>query len=338
MARSGGTARVWREWGAVRRFLAGGVALAALMTAGAGRAGAAETLFQIDDPKQDDHGDGTLRYPLNYYGLAPGDLDLVSLVARRVNGGTEFQATLGASVKSPAPLTSDIGGGQLKDVARFGFYGINLDIYVDVDRVPGSGGVKTLPGRKSAIRPEFAWEKAIVLTPRPYDAKSELKRSLLRELKAELAGKQGVSDQKADELRATLPDEMEQRVFFPTRIRVSGRKISFFVPDEFLGGAAKAEWGYVVFTTGADVDQRFTAFGDLSAGGPDDGLFVLPAKPGGAADRFGGRRDDDDGQPPIVDLVTPATTTQERVLADYARDGSRPVELPGVVPAEERKK
>lgn len=333
MAASGGTARGRRGWGAVRRGFAGGLALAALTTAGAGRAAAAETLFQLEDPRGDDRGDGALRYPLNYYGLAQGDLDLVSLVARRVAGGTEFQATLGGPVRSPETQTIDIGGGQMKDVARFGFYGVNLDIYVDVDRVAGSGGVRTLPGRKSAIRPEFAWEKAIVLTPRPYDAKGELRRALLRELQRELAARQGPSDQKADEIRATLPDEMEQRVFFPTRIRVAGRKISFFVPDAFLGGPARADWGYVVFTTGADVDQRFTVLGDLSFGGPEDGLFVLPARPGGAVDRFGGSHDGDVGLAPIVDLVVPAGTTQERVLSDYARDGSRPVELPGVVPA-----
>ena len=104
------------------------------MTAGAARAGAAEDLFRIEDPRGDDNGDGTLRYPLNYYGLAPGDLDLVSLVARRVSGGTEFKATFAAAVKSPATYTIDFGGGQLEDVARYGFYGLNLDIYVDVDR------------------------------------------------------------------------------------------------------------------------------------------------------------------------------------------------------------
>jgi hypothetical protein len=315
--------------------LAGALALVALTAAGAERALAAEKLFQLEDPRGDDRGDGTLRYPLNYYGLEPGDLDLVSLVARRVARGTEFEATLGAPVKSPETRTIDLGGGQMKDVARFGFYGVNLDIYVDVDRVAGSGGVKTLPGRKSTVRPEFAWERAIVLTPRPYDAKSELKRSLLRELRRELAAKQGVTEEQAEQMRATLPEEMEQRVFFPTRIRVSGRKITFFVPDEFLGGAAKPEWGYVVFTTGADVDQRFTLLGDLSFAGPDDGLFVVPAKPGGAVDRFGGRRDDDFGLPPIVDLLVPAGTTQDRVLSDYARDGSRLVALPGVVPAGE---
>lgn len=337
MSRSGGTAGVVRGWGAGRRMLAGGLALAALLTAGAARAGAAEDLFRIEDPRGDDNGDGTLRYPLNYYGLAPGDLDLVSLVARRVSGGTEFKATFAAAVKSPSTYTIDFGGGQLEDVARYGFYGVNLDIYVDVDRTAGSGGVRTLPGRKSSIRPDFAWEKAIILTPRPYDARSELRRSLLRELKRELEAKQGPSEQKVEEIRSTLPEEMEQRVFFPTRIRVSGRTITFFVPDEFLGGPAKAEWGYVVFTTGADVDLRFTILGDFSTAGPDDGLFVIPAKSGGAVDRFGGKRDDDIGLSPIVDLAVPSGTTQDRVLSDYARDGSRLVELPGVVPAETKK-
>jgi len=338
MARSGGTARDSGGWSAGRRLLAGGLALAALLTAGVARAVAAETLFEIEDPRGDDDGDGTLRYPLNYYGLAPGDLDLVSLAARRVSGGTEFKATFGARVKSPDTYTVDYGGGQMKDVARYGFYGMNLDIYVDTDRVDGSGGVRTLPGRKSQIRPETAWEKAIVLTPRPYDAKSELRRALLRELKRELEAKQGPSEQRAEEIRSTLPDEMEQRVFFPTRIRVAGRTISFFVPDDFLGGPASPDWSYVVFTTGADVDLRFTLLGDFSTTGPDEGLFVIPAKPGGAVDRFGGMRDDDAGLSPIVDLVVPHGTTQDRVLGDYARDGSRPVALPGVVPGAERKK
>lgn len=337
MAGSGGTPRGMSGWGVCRRVLAGGLALAALLTAGAARAEAADDLFRIEDPRGDDNGDGTLRYPLNYYGLAPGDLDLVSLVARRVSGGTEFKATFGAPVKSPATYTMDFGGGQLKDVARFGFHGINLDIYVDQDRTPGAGGVRTLPGRKSSIRPDFAWEKAIVLTPRPYDAKSELRRSLLRELKRELAAKQGPSEEKAEAIRTTLPEEMEQRIFFPTRVRVAGRTVTFFVPDEFLGGPARPDWGFVVFTTGADVDLRFTLLGDFSTTGPDDGLFVLPAKPGGAVDRFGGRRDDDFGLSPVIDLVVPAETTQDRVLSDYARDGSRLVELPGVVPAEMKK-
>ena len=71
-------------------------------------------------------------------------------------------------------------GTQLTDVARFGFYNLNLDIYIDTDRVPGSGGVTMLPGRLAEIDPATAWEKAIILTPRPHDAQAELKRMLCR--------------------------------------------------------------------------------------------------------------------------------------------------------------
>jgi hypothetical protein len=296
---------------------------------------AGSELFRLTDPRGDDNGDGSLRYPLNYYGLAAGDLDLVSLVARRVSGGTEFEATFASPVRSTEGRTIDIGGGQMKTVARFGFYGINLDIYVDIDRQPGSGGVRTLPGRKAVLEPANGWERAIVLTPRPHEAASALRRSMLKSLRRELeqAGQGEVAD--LERLESMIPADLERHVFFPSRIRVSGRSIRFLVPDEFLGGPASPDWGYVVFTSGADVDQRFT-LPDAVGGSPEDGLFILPAAPGGAVDRFGGRRDDDRGQPPIVDLIVPAGRDQGRILSSYDLSGKRPAELPGVVPSAAR--
>jgi len=303
-----------------------------LLTAAALPAAAAEALFRISDPRGDDRGDGTLRYPLNYYDLRPGDLDLVAFEARKARGATEFEITFAAPVKSPEGRTIDVGGGQMQEVAREGFYALNVDIYIDTDRQDGSGGVRTLPGRKATIAASAAWERAIVLTPRPFDARSSLRRILLKNLRQELAAA-GSSAADADRLRESAPDELERRVHFPSRVRVVGSRIRFSVPDEFLGGPARADWSYVVFSSGADIDQRFS-LPELVGGTADEGLFILPAAPGGAADRFGGRRDDDRGQPPIVDLLVPAGQSQERLLSDYAVDGSRPVVLPGVVPAE----
>jgi hypothetical protein len=311
--------------------LLGGLVLAAFLSWLAAPAVAAETLFRIEDPRGDDSGDGTIRYPLNYYSLAPGDLDLVSLVARRVSNGTEFEARFAARVRSPETRVLDLGGGQMKDVARFGFYGTNLDLYIDTDRQPGSGGVRTLPGRKAMLAPETAWERAVVLTPRPYDAKSSLRRVMLKSLKRELAAADEPRRREIEPIVELIPAEMEQRVFFPTKVRVAGNSIRFFVPDEFLGGPARADWSYVIFTSGADVDQRFML--PASVGGGEEGLFILPVWPGGATDRFGGTRDDDLGQPPILDLVVPGGRSQEGVLSDYDRSGKRPVVLPGVVPA-----
>jgi glucodextranase-like protein len=295
-----------------------------------------ETIFTLADARGDDHGDGTLVYPLKYYGLAPGDLDLLSLSARRVDGGTEFEATFANPVRPTARRTIDEGGTSLDSIARFGFYTTNLDIYIDTDRVAGSGATNTLPGRRAEIDPQFAWERMICLTPRPFDARTTLKRILLKQLKKELRDKEGkVTKEAAEQIKTTLPDDVDTHIFFPTRIRVFGRSIRFFVPDSFLGSAAKATWAYTVVVTATDIDQRFDLADELKVTRKNqDNLMVLPVGLGGADDRFGGGEEDDDLQPPIVDLMVPPGFTQQRVLRDYNLRDRRPVQLLGVVPAE----
>jgi hypothetical protein len=309
------------------------LALLLLLTPLATPASAARTLFTLADPRGDDHGDGTIRYPLSYYDLAPGDLDLVALSARSVKGGTEFEATFARAVRRPERRAIDIGGGDLAAVARLGFYTTNLDIYVDIDRKPGSGGLTTLPGRKAEIAADHAWERAIALTPRPYEARSALKRLLMRSLREEVRSGEVGSQSEAERLKNLIPGDVEQHVFFPTRVKVAGPKISFFVPDEFLGGKAQPSWSYVVFTSGADVDLRFALPPSINASERDDTLMILPVAPGGAADRFGGKRDDDFMQPPILDLVVPVGEDQEQVLRGYDPVKKIPVTLRGVVPA-----
>ncbi len=293
----------------------------------------ADKIFTLEDARGDDHGDGDLTYPLSYYGLAKGDLDLLSLSASRVSGGTEFAATFAQHVRPTARRTIDVGGTSLDDIARLGFYTTNLDIYIDTDHVAGSGGVVTLPGRRAELDPANGWERMICLTPRPFEARTALKNILLKSLKRQLNQKDGADREDAERLKAALPDELESRVFFPTRVRVSGSTIRFFVPDSFLGGPARADWGYVVFTTGADIDLRF----EINAPGldkaSDERLMLLPISPGGNSDHFGGGRDDDDQQPPIVDLIVPAGTTQEKILRSGDPFKKIPVRLPAVIPA-----
>ena len=139
-------------------------------------------IFKLEDPRGDDHGDGSLVYPLRD-DFEPGDLDLLSFSARAENGGTTFEATFARPVRSPGRRTIDIGGGNLNDVARFGFYTFNVDVYIDMDRIPGSGSTNMLPGRVAEIAPENAWERAVCLTPRPYEAQEALRRLMVRTVK-----------------------------------------------------------------------------------------------------------------------------------------------------------
>ncbi|HLL55337.1 MAG TPA: glucodextranase DOMON-like domain-containing protein, partial [Myxococcaceae bacterium] len=132
-------------------------------------------LFTLTDPRGDDRGDGALVYPLRD-DLRPGDLDLLSVSARPEADGTLFELVFARPIQKPGARLIDAVGATVESVAKLGFYNFNVDLYVDMDRVEGSGLTSTVPGRMAEVDPAHAWEKAIVLTPRPYDARAALRR------------------------------------------------------------------------------------------------------------------------------------------------------------------
>ena len=295
---------------------------------------AGKAIFSLSDPRGDDHGDGNLVYPLNEE-LDPGDLDLISLKAEAEGDGTLFEATFAKPVRVPGREVIDDLGTSLDTVARFGFYTMNLDIYIDTDRVPGSGAVATLPGRLASIDPGSAWERAIILTPRPHEARAELKRMMNRAIKDEMRNEDStLEEEDAEAMRQQIPADVEERIFFPTKVRVRGNKVSFFVPGTFLNGPAKDTWSYVVAVSGANVLQSFDISRALGRQtGKEEALMILPISPGKWSDRFGGGRENAEIQPPLVDIVVPEGKKQENVLSDFDQRRKEPVVLPGVVPA-----
>ena len=291
--------------------------------------------FRVADPSGDDHGDGALKYPLKGEWL-PGELDMTGFAAIPVEGGTDFEVTFARSIRKPDARAIDYGGTSLEDVARFGFYTFNVDVYIDTDGKPGSGALNALPERNAEIAPENAWERAVILTPRPPEARSALRRFLLRDMKREKkeAGDR-LGEERIDALRKEIADQVEQRVFFPTRISVRGSKIRFFVPDSFLGGPASADWSYVVAVSVANVDARLdlrAASGDV-VGLRGDTLFVVPVCLSASDDCLGGGHEGElDLQPPFIDILVPEGTTQEKVLRSYDLKTDALVKLPGVKP------
>jgi len=298
--------------------------------------GAGKEIFTLTDPRGDDHGDGKIVYP-NNDDLKPGDLDILSLTAREDGDGTMFEVTFARPVRAPAREAIDEIGTQLDKIARFGFYNLNLDLYIDTDRVAGSGGLTMLPGRHAEIDPSTAWEKAIILTPRPNEAKAELKRLLLKTLNEDAKKSSSLTDAEIDSLKKQIPVDVEERIFFPTQIHVRGQKISFFVPGIVLGGPAKPTWAYTVATSGADLLQSFDLARKLGRDPSDKTLMILPVSPGRWQDRFGGGRENADIQPPLIDLiVAKGGRTQEQILADFDARAKKPVKLTGVVPADQK--
>jgi hypothetical protein len=287
-------------------------------------------LFTLTDPTGDDYGNGKLVYPMNP-DFERGDLDLLALTARRADGGLEFEATFARPVRVPERRTIDGIGTQLDQVARLGFYNLNLDVYVDTDGVGGSGSTTTLPGRGVLIDDATAWEKVISLTPDPQLARNELKRIVIRDERRrdQAEGKKGiVTDETRDELREGVDDY----VFFPTNVRVAGNHVHFFVPTSFLGEPG-SNWSYVVAVSGADVIQRFDQQNRIMRIGDSyEALMILPVGTGRPTDRFGGALENDTYMPPLVDVIVPAGADQKTVLSNYDADADRPAVLTGVKP------
>jgi hypothetical protein len=304
--------------------------LTALLTTACATTQPQAPLFTLTDPAGDDYGNGKLVYPLNP-DYQQGDLDLLSLAAHRVENGTQFEATFARPVRTPQRRTIDALGTQLDQVARLGFYNFNLDVYVDTDGVAGSGSSTTLPGRGVLIDDATAWEKVISLTPDPQAARAELKRIVIRDERRrdQAEGNKGII---TDQTRSELRESVDEYVFFPTMVRVAGNRISFFVPDSFLG-APRSEWNYVVAVTGADVVQRLDQQNRLMRmGDPSESLMILPVAPGRPTDRFGGALENDTFLPPLVDVIVPAGADQKTVLSSYDANADRPAVLKGVKP------
>lgn len=317
-----------------RRACTRWVAMVAVVVLVASSAAAGERIFRVKDPQGDDYGDGSLIYP-QVSDWQPGELDLVRFEAERVADGTELTVRFARKVRAPERRPLD-GFVMLSDLARNGFYNLNVDVYVDMDRTPGSGRLAMLPGRQAEVSPEFAWEKAVCLTPRPPEARSLLQRIMVGEAKREIKREQGtVRNADLDVAREQIAVEVADDVFFPTRIKVAGSSISFFVPDSFLGGAAKAEWGYVVVVSGCDLMSGLqTADVSLGPVGMDfTGLMILGVKAGGSRYTFGSHEPDVEMLPPLVDVLLPETDAQKAALRTFDVLAGQRARIPGVVPA-----
>lgn len=273
---------------------------AALLMPGA-MALAQPALLTLEDPSDDDNGNGTLIYP-ERVDVKRGDLDLRALRIFREGAGFRFEATFQNAIRDPATVYNDVGSNEpLSVFARRGFYAFNLDVYIDTDRVAGSGNVSTLPGRRATIDPTHAWEKAVILTPRP-----EVMRRQFQDALTEAAGK-GAGD---------LGPTIDRSVFFATEVRVRGKTVSFFVPESFLGSSAVADWSITAFVTGAkiNIESDFRLFGanDTSALQRLT-LGVLQPAQGRPTDTFGYTGDVAPATA-IVDLLGPSGL-QSRQLA-----------------------
>ncbi|MFN7985876.1 MAG: glucodextranase DOMON-like domain-containing protein [Thermoanaerobaculia bacterium] len=325
-----------------RRALAFSVAVVALLAAVALPASAVEQkLFVLSDPEKDDHGDGHLTYPVRSQNdLVPGSLDILSFSAWNTPDGTWFETTFARAITKTERRPIDEGGTMLTDVAKLGFYTFNVDVYIDVDGKPGSGNTRMLPGRNVEIDPANGWEKAVCLTPLPQQAETLIRRAYAEVERREAREKETedgrLTAEQKKEIKSEVNRQVAESVFFPTVVEIRGRVVRFFVPITFLGGPAKAEWGYVVGAPGADVSGQYdlVKLAGLKPNAPLEPLFIMRAAPGRTNRTFGGADDEDPAPPALIDIIVPpGGETQEKLLSNSNLKTHTLPKLPAVVPA-----
>ena len=256
-----------------------------------------QSLITINDPEGDDNGAGTLIYPKRD-DFHAGDLDLLQMKISRDSKGYWFEAKLKNPIRNPANVVNTVGSDSLADFARKGFYQFNIDVYVDTDRIKGSGNVLTLPGRQVRIDPAYAWEKAVILTPRP-----ELMRQQLID---------ALTEQYPERKSAEIEASIEQSMYFPAQVKIRGKSIAFFVPASFFGESDGADWAITAFVTGAiiNIPANFSLVSSTKKPLDDLQLGVMQPVPGHPRDTFGygGIKPG-----PVVDLLVPSEGQQEQL-------------------------
>jgi hypothetical protein len=289
----------------------------------------AEPLFSLEDLKGDDVGNGSLIYP-NRDDMEPGDLDLVRVSAEQRSDGVWFVVEMAQAIRSPVGRVTELGQTPIERLARNGFYTFNVDIYVDTDRIAGAGETIAVPGRGVAIDRNFAWEKAIVLTPRPDIARTMLQMHFDEQYEAELRAEKGrTSKEDLKDVEGRSEKRVNDLYFFPTRVRVSGRQVEFQVPAEFLGGAPQDSWAYTVLVTGTDLEQTGRP-GNLGSRLPT--MMTMGVARGVRWSQWGIRSDADEATPPVIDILSPDPDVQPTVLADFDVVAGRLAAVPGLAP------
>ncbi len=172
----------------------------------------AGTKIEFEDPKGDDKGPGNYTYPTDPIYVA-GSFDLTKATIE--DKGDEIEIKISFN----APVT--FNWGDYWDVQQ-------IQVYIDLDHVEGSGYTKTLPGTQVLVDPANAWEKLVFIDPHTVPKIN------------------GEIDMKAA--------DMKDDIVLPSKIKPIGKSIKATVKKADLGVGNDADiskWGYGILMLSA---------------------------------------------------------------------------------------
>ena len=239
----------------------------------------------------------------------------------------------------PAREAIDELGTQLDKIARFGFYNLNLDLYIDTDRVAGLGRPHHAPRPPRRDRSVDRLGEGGHPDPPAQRGQGRAQAAAVEDpQRGRQEESSSLTDAEIEALKKQIPVDVEERIFFPTQIHVRGQKISFFVPGIV---PRRPGQGHLGLHRG-HLRRRPAAVASTSTRklgrDPDDEVADDPPRlPRPLAGPLR-RRPRERRHPAAADRPHRAQgrPTQEQVLADFDARAKKPVVLPGVVPAEQK--
>ena len=195
----------------------------------------------LTDPSHDDFGPGAYTYPLGKH-FPAGIFDVTRLQIHREGDELILSAHFRARPRMLKNLRLDREG-------TLDMFWQTIDIYIDTDGIEGSGITRSLPGRRFSFDSRSAWEKVLLISPRPHIFKSQL---------------------------LLVDRKLARRVVAPRRVRLKGRKLTAHFSLEETG-TPNERWGYVVTVAGTSPRASFR-IADLIRSRRSAGGFIIPVE------------------------------------------------------------
>ena len=228
----------------------------------------------FNDPKGDDFGPGTYKYPTKAE-YKKGSFDLTKVEIK--DKGSDLEITIGVNAAIEDPWES-----AKWPTPGNGFSLQQFQIYVDTDGKAGSGEQNALPGQNATFADDSRWEKVIYVSPQ---ANKEITSRLEQKAKA-----------------------MKDKVVLPTKVSAKGKEVTAIVKKADLGGIDPAKVGFQVLVSSNEgfdsqpgngvLTRTVNEFeGEHRFGGGDDGdsdpnfVDALAGKGKGGDDEIAAQKD-----------------------------------------------
>lgn len=245
----------------------------------------------INDPLGDDYGKGRVVYPEDPM-YNPGIFDIMEFRVAQEEDNYLFTIAVAGKIEFVDHREFQYSYHLAED-----FILPLIHIYLDQDRISGSGFTSLVPGVNATLAPENAWEKLVIVAAMPERYLAELQR---------------------------VQPEIAYYTHIPDKISISKNKkeISVAIPVKILGEGA-GDWGYSVLMMSQEFSQTIMK-----------NVYIREVKSTASLHNFGGgegglfKKIDSN----IIDLIVPANMNQRQILSSYQEDSQQLATIYAVYP------